>query len=357
MFERIVVTGGSGFIGSALIRKLLIERNSIIYNIDKKNPSDNAENIERKLNQNIKLTNRYKLCTCNLIEFESLKKIIFDIKPDLIINLAAETHVDRSIDDPKNFLQSNILGTYNLIEIIRNYLKEFNNNKFKLIHVSTDEVFGSLGKYGQFKEDSPYKPNSPYSASKAASDHLVKAWYKTYSMPFIVTNCSNNYGPWQFPEKLIPLVIMKALKNEKIPIYGDGMQIRDWLHVSDHVEALVQIAEKGVIGKNYCIGGNSEMTNLDTINLICEYLDKINPKNESHKNLITFVEDRPGHDSRYAIDASLLKNEIGWVPKVAFEDGLRQTLKWYIDNQQWCENVLKESNYNFQRLGLQSFIS
>ena len=354
MFKKIIVTGGSGFIGSALIRKLLDERDSFIINIDKKNVSSNNENIESHLKENENYRKRYKFYSCDLIKFDYLKEIIFDVQPDLIFNLAAETHVDRSIDNPKSFLLSNICGTYNLIEITREYLKEYNEEKFKLIHISTDEVFGSLGKNGQFRETSPYKPNSPYSASKASSDHLVRAWHKTFSMPFIVTNCSNNYGPWQLPEKLIPLAINKALNNDQIPIYGDGLQVRDWLHVLDHAEALIQIAEKGCIGKSYCIGGNSEMTNFDTINLICKFLDNIKPKNNSYKNLITFVEDRPGHDSRYAIDSSLMKNEIGWEPKFNFEDGLKKTLKWYIDNQEWSKRMLKESSYNSQRLGLKN---
>ena len=320
MLKKIIITGGCGFIGSEIIRKLLRERDYFIFNIDKKNIKGNHENIERLFDENISYKNRYKLYNCDICEFELLNQIIIDIKPDMIINLAAETHVDKSIDNPKLFLDSNVIGTFNLIEIIRDYLKFNARKNFKLIHISTDEVFGSLSEGGKFNENSRYQPNSPYSASKACSDHLIRAWMKTYNMPFIITNCSNNYGPWQFPEKLIPLAITKAIRKEKIPIYGNGQQIRDWLHVSDHADAIIKIAEKGLIGRSYCIGGDSEKSNLETIHLICDYLDEINPENYPHKNLITFVEDRPGHDKRYAIDSSLIKEELNWFPKKETRD-------------------------------------
>ena len=314
MIKKIIITGGCGFIGSEIIRKYLMDKEILIFNIDKKEINKNQENLERLLNERNDYRLRYKFINCNICDYRKLSKIIFGINPDLIIHLAAETHVDRSIDNPKSFVESNIIGTFNLIEIIRNYLMT-SNNRLKLIHVSTDEVFGSLGSEGKFNELSPYKPNSPYSASKASSDHLVKAWQRTYNLPFLVTNCSNNYGPWQFPEKLIPLAIFKALKNQKIPIYGNGKQIRDWLHVSDHADAIIKIAELGEDGSNYCIGGN---------------------------------------DSRYAIDSNKLKKELNWEPKFNFEKGLKETVAWYLKNQDWCNSVLMEANYKTERLGIKN---
>ena len=353
MIKKIIITGGCGFIGSEIIRKYLMDKEILIFNIDKKEINKNQENLERLLNERNDYRLRYKFINCNICDYRKLSKIIFGINPDLIIHLAAETHVDRSIDNPKSFVESNIIGTFNLIEIIRNYLMT-SNNRLKLIHVSTDEVFGSLGSEGKFNELSPYKPNSPYSASKASSDHLVKAWQRTYNLPFLVTNCSNNYGPWQFPEKLIPLAIFKALKNQKIPIYGNGKQIRDWLHVSDHADAIIKIAELGEDGSNYCIGGNSEKTNIETVRLICEFLDELAPSKSSYKNLITFVQDRPGHDSRYAIDSNKLKKELNWEPKFNFEKGLKETVAWYLKNQDWCNSVLMEANYKTERLGIKN---
>ena len=284
----------------------------------------------------------------------SIEDLISEIKPDLIIHLAAESHVDRSIENSKPFIESNIIGTFNILEIAKNHwqnLEKKIKNDFRFIHVSTDEVFGSLGKKGYFSENTPYNPRSPYSASKAASDHLANAWFHTYGFPVIRTNCSNNFGPYQFPEKLIPLSILKGLDQKPIPIYGDGGNIRDWLFVEDHIDALLLVINRGKIGQNYCIGGNNEKNNLEIANKICDLLDNKLMTNTSHKRLIEFVSDRPGHDRRYAINFDLIKKELGWLPKHSFEKAIEKTVDWYLNNKDWCEKIVKEGNYSGERIG------
>ena len=334
----IIVTGGAGFIGSCLIRKLLEHTNNRIFNLDKISYASNFDQIEKCPN-----LKNYAFIKADLVNQEKINFIINDSKPDIIFHLAAESHVDRSIKDSRPFIESNIIGTYNLLEITKKYWLNLDKSKkdsFRFLHVSTDEVFGSLGKYGKFSEETAYDPRSPYSASKAASDHLTNAWFHTYDFPVIRTNCSNNFGPYQFPEKLIPLIINKALKNEDIPIYGDGSNIRDWLFVEDHVDALILAASKGKIGKSYCIGANNEKTNLEIVTLICDLLDIKKPKKNSYKNLIKFINDRPGHDKRYAINSQLIKDELKWDPKYEFKEALDITVQWYLNNQKWYENLI-----------------
>ena len=354
--RRILVTGGAGFIGGALIRKLITESNSIIFNIDKMGYSSDLTSINQVINKlDNKYDERYKFYQVDILDKNLVTNIFEEIKPDLVIHLAAESHVDRSIDNPNIFLESNITGTLNMLNsslVHFNKLTGTKKNNFRFHHVSTDEVYGSLGEKGFFSESSKYEPNSPYSASKAASDHLVNAWYHTYGLPIVITNCSNNYGPWQFPEKLIPLVITKALSNENIPLYGNGLNIRDWLYVYDHVDALLLAAAKGSVGNSYCIGGKNERTNYEVIETICAYLDKKNPTDKSYFDLVKKVEDRPGPDKRYAIDPSKIMNELQWKPKVDFKEGISRTIDWYIDNINWTNKVMSFSNYNGERLGL-----
>ncbi len=349
--KKILITGGAGFIGGALIRNLLLNTSDLIFNLDKFGYASDLTGIE-KISSARK---RHKVVKLDLINMDSVNDYINFVKPDLIIHLAAESHVDRSINDPSHFIKSNILGTFNLIESAKIYWGSLNSNSKKLFrfhHVSTDEVFGTLKKNEFFNESSRYSPRSPYSASKASSDHIVNSWYHTYGFPIIITNCSNNYGPYQFPEKLIPLTILKALKGEDIPIYGDGTNQRDWLYVEDHINGIIKALNNSEIGKTYCIGGGAVKTNLEVVNSICSILDKIVPKNSSYKDQITFVSDRPGHDRRYAIDNSKIKRELGWSPAYTFEEGLYQTISWYIDNSNWCEKMMKKSGYIGDRLGL-----
>ena len=321
-FPRVLVTGGAGFIGSCLIRNLLKTTKSKIFNLDKLSYSSDLTSIYSTIQKYQIDQKRYEDLHVNLENVNDLNKVIKISDPDLIFHLAAESHVDRSIDNPLNFINSNIVGTYNLIESVRKYLKLNKTNNFRLIHISTDEVFGSLGKSGKFNEKTRYDPKSPYSASKASSDHLVRAWRHTYKLPFIVTNCSNNFGPWQFPEKLIPLTILKILKGEKIPIYGNGMQIRDWLFVEDHVNALILIASKGIKNGDYCIGGNSEFTNLKIVKKIIDITNNKAQTDYHFHDLISFVEDRPGHDLRYAIDFKKINKELNWNPSYSFDNAL-----------------------------------
>ncbi len=351
-FDRILVTGGAGFIGSALVRHIIKNTNSKVINVDKLTYAGNMESLVDVSNNR-----RYFFEQIDICDYESLKTIFKKHKPDSVLHLAAESHVDRSIDSPVDFINTNILGTYTLLEVSRAYYKELSaaaQSKFRFLHVSTDEVYGSLDKDGFFAEISPYKPSSPYSASKASSDHLVRAWYHTYNFPTLITNCSNNYGPRQFPEKLIPVVILNALKGKKIPVYGKGQNIRDWLYVEDHVSALLEVLEKGKLGETYLIGGFNEKTNLELVQLLCELMNKSNnsPVVKDYKSLVTYVKDRPGHDIRYAIDPTKIMKEIGWKPSITFEKGLKQTVDWYLNNLKWCENILNGS-YRLERLGLE----
>tara|TARA_B100000963_G_scaffold175944_1_gene152976 strand:+ start:1368 stop:2423 length:1056 start_codon:yes stop_codon:yes gene_type:complete len=350
---KIIVTGGCGFIGGTLIRKLLLNKRNHILNIDKFGYASDHEAIDNFLKET--KNENYKFIKLDLKEKNNLYEIINSFKPNIIMHLAAETHVDRSIDTPEIFIESNIIGTFNILEASRQYLANLNNKQksnFIFHHISTDEVFGSLGESGQFFENYPYDPRSPYSASKASSDHLVRSYFHTYDLPIIITNCSNNFGPWQYPEKLIPLVINKALNSERIPIYGDGSNIRDWLFVEDHVAALLLCAIDGKLGETYCIGGYGERTNKFVVEKICNILDKKKPLLNSYKSLITYVEDRPGHDKRYAINSSKITKDLGWKPKFGFTKGLEKTVEWYIRNNEWCKKILIKSKYNCERIGL-----
>ncbi len=331
---KILVTGGYGFIGSNLVKKLLSSKNLSIYNIDKLGYASNSTYIEDSIDESNK--NNYHFFELDLVQEKELEIVFNNIKPDLVMHLAAESHVDRSISSSRIFIESNIIGTYNLLESSRKYYEGLNvdeKSKFRFHHISTDEVFGSLGETGTFSEETPYDPRSPYSASKASSDHLVRSWYHTYNLPIIITNCSNNYGPWQFPEKLIPLTTLKAINSEKIPIYGNGSNVRDWLYVEDHVEALILSARKGEIGETYCIGGFGERTNLEVVEKICDILDNLIPKSFKHKDLISFVKDRKGHDKRYSINSKKIQSELNWAPQYSFDNGLLKTVEWYLKNK------------------------
>ena len=345
-FNRVIVTGGSGFIGSNLISRLLKNTDCEIYNIDKMGYASDETLIKKSICRENK--NRYKLINIDLVNEKDINVVVNEIKPDLVMHLAAESHVDRSIDGPKDFIESNIVGTFNLLQSCLSYYKSslHDENNFRFHHISTDEVFGSLGNEGAFNEETPYAPSSPYSSSKAASDHLVRAWNETYKLPTVITNCSNNFGPYQFPEKLIPVAILNLVRGEKVPIYGDGENIRDWLYVGDHVNALLQVAEKGRISETYCIGGHGEMTNKNIVYEICKIMDKIFVDNAPHSKLIYFVEDRPGHDRRYAIDPKKLKNELGWEVEKTFSMNLELTVRWYLKNIDWCKKVLKNQSLN-----------
>jgi dTDP-glucose 4,6-dehydratase len=345
MTTRVLVTGGAGFIGSALVRHLVLKRKSEVCTIDKLTYSGSLDNLVDVADQP-----RHHFRQIDICDVVALRAAVLDFAPDAIVHLAAESHVDRSIDGPSAFIETNIVGTYQLLEIAREYAAA-KRDGFRLLHVSTDEVYGSLGPSGLFTEDSPYRPNSPYSASKASADHLARAWFETYRLPVLVTNCSNNYGPFQFPEKLIPLTILKALKGQPVPVYGDGMQVRDWLHVDDHVSGLVNVLERGTPGRTYNIGGNSERTNLSVVETILRALARLVGKREHELlGLIRFVTDRPGHDRRYAIDAGRMRDELGWAPRTEFEAGIDATVAWYVDNLSWCER--RSNVYSGQRLGV-----
>jgi len=337
---KILITGGAGFIGNTLVRNLLLSTEHEIINLDKLGYASDLTSIN---SLDKKLLSRYTFLKVDLNDFLKLKEAVESSNPDLIMHLAAESHVDRSINEPNLFVQSNVIGTFNLLEVVREFYKNLSENRkkiFKFHHISTDEVFGSLGVKGKFSEQTSYDPRSPYSASKAASDHLVRAWFHTYKIPTIVSNCSNNYGPWQFPEKLIPKIIINALNINQIPIYGNGLNIRDWLYVEDHIEGLKKIVFNGKPGQTYCIGGDGEKTNLEVAFTICEILDELVPLSFSYKTLIKFVKDRPGHDKRYAIDSSKIKNKLGWSPKYSFNNGIRKTVCWYKENISWCKNLV-----------------
>ncbi len=346
--KTILVTGGCGFIGSNFIQNVLNKDRSLnIVNLDKLTYAGNLMNLI-SVSKNRHLMVKGDICDIDLIE-----KLFNKYEFDSVVHFAAESHVDRSIDGPKEFIQTNIVGTLNLLERSRKYFFKSKNKNFKFLHVSTDEVYGSLGCNGKFLEESPYDPSSPYSASKAGSDHLVRAWNRTYDLPILITNCSNNYGPYQFPEKLIPLMIINAIHNKPLPIYGKGNNIRDWLYVLDHCDAILSILNNGEIGETYNIGGNNEIKNIDVVEIICDILDKLLPRsdNDSYKNLISFVTDRPGHDFRYAIDASKLHSTLGWSPNESFESGLEKTVLWYINNKNWWKSIL-DNTYRQERLGV-----
>ena len=355
--KKLLITGGAGFIGSATIRYIINNTSHSIVNIDKLTYAGNLESLEL-----IENNSRYYFEKIDICNAKEIKRVFDEHKPDLVIHLAAESHVDRSIDNPDDFIQTNIFGTYIMLEEARKFwsgLKGVQKDNFRFHHVSTDEVYGDLvDKNDLFTEDTAYAPSSPYSASKASSDHLVRSWYRTYNFPIVITNCSNNYGPYQFPEKLIPTIILNALSGKKLPVYGNGQQIRDWLYVDDHVRALLSVALKGKVGETYNIGGHNEMKNIDVVKFICKILDKLKPSKfkgiKNYEQLITFVDDRAGHDERYAIDASKIKNILGWVPKESFETGIQKTVEWYLKNQSWCANV-KDGSYRGDRLGMLNF--
>ena len=351
---KIFITGGSGFIGSALVRHCINETDFTLVNIDKLTYAGNEESYPEAIGNDRFL--HEKIDICNKLDLANLFK---KHSPDAVMHLAAESHVDRSIDSPGDFMQTNIMGTFNLLEAAREYLSYCNlevKENFRFHHISTDEVFGDLHNMNDyFTENSSYEPSSPYSASKAASDHLVRAWQRTYKLPTLITNCSNNYGPYHFPEKLIPHVILNALQGKAIPVYGDGSQIRDWLYVDDHVKALIQVILKGRVGETYNIGGSNEKKNIEVVLKICDLLEELAPSRKpeglkDYKDLIKYVEDRPGHDTRYAIDASKINTELGWTPSETFETGLRKTVKWFLENNDWYERILS-GEYKMDRIG------
>lgn len=349
---KILITGGAGFIGSAVVRYIIQNTDNKVLNVDKLTYAGNLESL-KEIDQN----ERYQFCQTDICDRAALDRLFLDFQPDAVMHLAAESHVDRSIDGPAAFIETNIIGTYQLLEAARYYwnsLAEDKKSVFRFHHISTDEVYGDLeGTEDLFLETTPYAPSSPYSASKASSDHLVRAWQRTYGLPTIVTNCSNNYGPYHFPEKLIPLVILNALDGKPLPIYGKGNQIRDWLFVEDHARALYKVVTEGIVGETYNIGGHNEKTNIEVVKTICKILDELKPQpnNKSYETLITFVKDRPGHDMRYAIDAGKIAKELSWKPIESFETGIRKTVEWYLDNLEWCRRV-QDGRYQRERLGV-----
>ena len=355
MKKRILITGGAGFIGSAVIRHLIDNTNHSVINVDKLTYAGNLESLT-----SIENSDRYIFEQVDICDAREVKRVFNEQQPDIIMHLAAESHVDRSIDDPDEFIQTNIVGTYVLLKEGRNYWESLKGDKkdgFKFHHVSTDEVYGDLEGTEEdgFTEKTSYAPSSPYSAAKASSDHLVRAWQRTYKFPTLITNCSNNYGPYQFPEKLIPLIILNALEGKDLPIYGNGKQIRDWLYVDDHARALLHVALTGKIGETYNIGGHNELQNIEVVKTICCILDELVPSKldsiDRYEQLITYVGDRAGHDIRYAIDATKIKMELKWVPDETFATGIRKTVKWYLKNSTWCDRV-KDGSYQGERLGV-----
>ena len=349
---RILVTGGAGFIGSAVVRHIVLNTDDTVINIDKLTYAGNLDSLAE-----VTPHPRYAFEQQDILDRTSLERVFEKHRPDAVMHLAAESHVDRSIDGPDDFIQTNIVGTYTLLEVMRKYWQGLNSAQregFRFHHISTDEVYGDLGPQGLFTETTAYAPSSPYSASKAASDHLVRAWRRTYGVPTLVTNCSNNYGPFHFPEKLIPHMILNALAGKPLPVYGDGCQVRDWLYVDDHARALYTVINKGRAGETYNIGGHNEQRNIDVVRAICALLEELAPHKPSglvrYADLITFVTDRPGHDVRYAIDASKIQCELGWTPQETFQTGLRKTVIWYLENRRWWQRVLN-GQYRLQRLG------
>ena len=342
---KILVTGGAGFIGSAVVR-LAVSRGHEVVNLDALTYAACLDNVASVASSPL-----YAFEHADIRDAEALARIFATHKPDAVMHLAAESHVDRSIDSPGAFIETNVNGTFQMLHAARAYWEAQGRPEgFRFHHISTDEVFGTLGETGKFTEDTPYAPNSPYSASKAASDHLVRAWHETYGLPVVLTNCSNNYGPFHFPEKLVPVVILNALHGRPIPVYGDGGNVRDWLYVEDHADALLLVLEKGELGRSYNIGGENEARNIDLVRTICAEMDRLRPGNAPHERLITFVTDRPGHDRRYAIDPDRIRNELGWRPSVTVEEGLRRTVEWYLDNEDWWRPLLTRAGVG-ERLG------
>jgi dTDP-glucose 4,6-dehydratase len=347
-----LITGGAGFIGSCLVRQIIAEEPAVrVVTLDKLTYAGNLDSLQPVMNDA-----RHRFVQGDVADVGLVRELLLAERPTVVIHLAAESHVDRSIDGPAAFVQTNVVGTFAMLDATRDYWKTLppsEKEAFRFLHVSTDEVFGSLGDEGAFTETTPYAPRSPYSASKAASDHLVRAYFHTYGLPTLITNCSNNYGPYQFPEKLIPLMILNALEGKPLPVYGDGQNVRDWLYVEDHCRALRLVADRGVPGETYNIGGNSERANLDVVKLICRIVDHLRPELPHFpcESLINFVADRPGHDRRYAIDAGKIRRELGWEPQRSFEEGLAATVAWYLDNSQWIERV-SSGAYQRERLGL-----
>jgi dTDP-glucose 4,6-dehydratase len=353
MAKKLLITGGAGFIGSAVIRHIINNTEHSVINVDKLTYAGNLESLE-----SIENNDRYSFEQVDICDATEIKRLFNTHQPDIVMHLAAESHVDRSIDGPGEFIQTNIVGTYVLLEEARDYWSNLEGNKkdiFRFHHVSTDEVYGDLeGTDDLFTEDTAYAPSSPYSAAKASSDHLVRAWQRTFKFPTLITNCSNNYGPYQFPEKLIPLIILNALEAKNLPIYGDGKQIRDWLYVDDHARALLHVALTGKIGETYNIGGHNEMQNIEVVRTVCSILDELVPSKidgiKQYEELIIYVGDRAGHDIRYAIDATKIENELGWTPDETFETGIKKTVQWYLNNNTWCERV-QDGSYQRERLG------
>jgi dTDP-glucose 4,6-dehydratase len=345
---KILITGGAGFIGSAVVRRAVADGHQVV-NLDKLTYSANLENVA-----SVAANPAYAFEQADICDQPAVRAIFAKHKPDTVMHLAAESHNDRAIEGPLDFVRTNVMGTAVLLEAARehwNSLAADRKAAFRFHHVSTDEVFGALGEDGEFTEATPYDPNSPYSSSKAGADHLARAWGRTYGLPVVLTNCSNNYGPFQFPEKLIPTVIARALEGKSIPVYGDGRQVRDWLHVDDHAEALLLVLQKGRLGETYCIGGDATKRNIEVIRMLCEHLDRMAPANTPHADKIAFVTDRPGHDFRYAIDASKLRAELGWTPRMPLLEGLEDTVRWYVENRDWVEGI-RQRGFESERLGL-----
>ena len=346
--KTLLVTGGAGFIGSAVVRQLINNSDYHVVNIDKLTYAGNLESL-KEISDNL----RYSFEQVDIGDKENISRIFKQYQPVGILHLAAESHVDRSISGPGEFIMTNIVGSYNLLECAREYYNSLaDKTQFKFVHISTDEVFGSLGDSGYFREDTAYDPRSPYSASKASSDLLVRAWYHTYNLPVVITNCTNNYGPYHFPEKLIPLVINNALQGKNLPIYGKGDNVRDWLYVDDHAKGIILAFERGLLGESYCIGGHNERTNLEVVQTICRLLDELQPRSNGRSYLeqISYVSDRAGHDYRYAMDPTKIQNELGWQPEENFDSGIRKTIQWYLDNQQWVDHVLSGEYQNWINL-------
>jgi dTDP-glucose 4,6-dehydratase len=351
MNSTVIVTGGAGFIGSAVVRHLVEQTEDRIVNVDKLTYAGTLASVGQARHSDQHVFEQVDIC-----DRDEIERIFNDYQPRGIIHLAAESHVDRSIDGPAAFIQTNVVGTTTLLEVATNYfndLDEQDQERFRFHHVSTDEVYGSLGEDGIFTEETAYDPHSPYSASKASSDHFVRAWHTTYGLPVVITNCSNNYGPYQFPEKLIPVVILRARQGKSIPVYGTGENVRDWLFVEDHVEAIQTVFDRGTVGETYNVGGDEEMQNIEIVRTVCGILDELleDPAVDDHASLIEFVTDRPGHDFRYAVDFSKLTDELGWTPTEDFDSGIRKTVQWYLDNLDWCREALGEDG-NLERLGL-----